>query len=413
MLNPRTRDMMAWNGAAVFLGGALPMLLMGRAVMAVWLVLGIVFGLFAVGRKLWQGSLWRSAVMTRGVALSAAMLGALFLSAVFSIDVGYSMGRFGELLGLALGALLLFVVLREMPGRSLHLSIKVMAICTVGAILLVLADAFSDSQRLSAALHGRKWDQVHRLNYMSSVLAVLLPYLWVWLLKRARDQEPLALLFALPISLVGFFAVFVCGGRAGWAAVFVAAVLLLWLGGRWHGVVLHTRHWVALPVFLALGPIGYGLSRGWDVMLERILVWREQMGAMSGRGDIWAHAWNHVGDNWLTGIGINAFRKLPVPFEPFPSNAHPHNFVNLMKNTILRIHQPWPTQFGVNKTRGANPPQPAQKLRVVGIGTQGQQLAEGGVRAQKVVGEFTRDVKHGERVEGENYVFEQLGNRCR
>lgn len=327
MLNPRTRDMMAWNGAAVFLGGALPMLLMGRAVMAVWLVLGIVFGLFAVGRKLWQGSLWRSAVMTRGVALSAAMLGALFLSAVFSIDVGYSMGRFGELLGLALGALLLFVVLREMPGRSLHLSIKVMAICTVGAILLVLADAFSDSQRLSAALHGRKWDQVHRLNYMSSVLAVLLPYLWVWLLKRARDQEPLALLFALPISLVGFFAVFVCGGRAGWAAVFVAAVLLLWLGGRWHGVVLHTRHWVALPVFLALGPIGYGLSRGWDVMLERILVWREQMGAMSGRGDIWAHAWNHVGDNWLTGIGINAFRKLPVPFEPFPSNAHPHNFV--------------------------------------------------------------------------------------
>jgi O-antigen ligase len=327
----RENTLLAWRAAAFLIGGALPMILMGRAVLAVWLGLGLIFGLVAMGRSAFAAETWSSALRTTGVKISGVLFFGLTVSCAYSIDAAHSYSRLLEVSGIMLAGLLLYVILRDMPARALNYSLKVMGVLTIIMILLCLADAFSNSQRLSMGLHGsRKWAEASRLNYMSSVFAVLLPYLWVWLHRKWRDGEFVARMLAVPISALGFFTVFACGGRAGWVAIVVATVLYLVLGGRWHGLVLHTRHWVMLPLVMVAGPVGYGLSRGWDVMLGRLAFWNEPNGAaMSGRTEIWQFALGHMGDNPISGIGLSAFRKLPLPevtSEAF-SNAHPHNFL--------------------------------------------------------------------------------------
>lgn len=326
----RENTLLAWRASAFMIGGALPLILMGRAVLAAWLLLGIIFGFVAMGAAAYKQEVWSSAFKTPAVRLSVVTLFGLFLSCVFSIDPMYSYGRLAEVAGMMLGGLLLFVVLRDMPTRAVNYGLKVMGVLTIIVILFSLADAFSDSQRLSTALHGsRKWNLDSRLNYMSSVFAVLMPYLWVWLHRKWRDGEFMARAFALPVAILGFFTVFTCGGRAGWVAILVAAVLYLILGGLWHGLVLHRRHWLMVPLVVIAGPIGYGLSRGWDVMLGRLQFWNEPNGEfMSGRGNVWQFAMDHMGDNPITGIGLSAFRKLPIPEGvELSSNAHPHNFL--------------------------------------------------------------------------------------
>lgn len=328
----RENTLLAWRAAAFMIGGALPLILMGRAVLGVWLGLGIVFGLVAMGSSVFKAETWRSALAAPAVRLSVVVLFGLSVSCAFSIDKLYSYSRLAEVGGMMLGGLLLYVVLRDMPTRAINYGLKVMGVLTIVMILLSLADAFSDSQRLSTALHGsKKWNLDSRLNYMSSVFAVLLPYLWVWLHRKWRDGEFMARTFAVPLAILGFLTVFACGGRAGWVAVMVATLMYLVLGGRWHGLVLHRRHWLMLPIVLVAGPVGYGLSRGWDVMLGRLAFWNEGGNGtmMSGRGEIWQFAISHMGDNPITGIGLSAFRKLPLPEHVGAafSNAHPHNFL--------------------------------------------------------------------------------------
>ncbi|MBI1364119.1 MAG: hypothetical protein GC134_09050 [Proteobacteria bacterium] len=326
----RENTLLAWRASAFMLGGALPLILMGRAVMAVWLLLGIIFGLIAMGQAALKAETWTSALGTTGVKICGVVFLTYSVSCAFSVDPVYSYSRLLEVGGLMLGGLLLFVVLRDMPARALNYGLKIMGITTILMMGLCLADAFSNSQRLSMGLHGsKKWQSDSRLNYMSSVLAVLLPYMWVWLHRKWRDGEYAARLLAMPLAAAGFFTVFACGGRAGWVAAVVATTLYLVLGGRWHGLVLHRRHWLMLPFILIAGPVGYGMSRGWDVLWGRLTFWNEPNGlAMSGRGEIWRFAVSHLGDNPITGIGMNAFRKLDIPQGlDLASNAHPHNFL--------------------------------------------------------------------------------------
>ena len=315
-----------WRTSAVLLGMALPLLLLGRAVMFIGVIVGVIFGFLAAG----NGSLRSTMAMLKKstmLKLGAGMAVAFFLSSLFAIDPTRSFETYGQLLVMGVGAAALFVVMREMPGQYTRLTLQALCLTTLFVMILALLDAFWADPRLSAALHGTKGGNLHRLNYMSSILAVLLPFLWAWLHRMSREQDLLAQRFAFLLSLVGVWAVFVCGGRIGWVAVSVSAVLFLAMASRHHHLVLHTRHWLLGLVGVILGPVMYGLSRGFDVMWDRLNMLGEKLGPGSGRWEIWQFAWQHMFDNPLTGIGLGAFRRLPLPAEGIPSNAHPHNFI--------------------------------------------------------------------------------------
>lgn len=303
----------------------MPLILIGRAVSAAALVLGIIIGLIAT-----KGTSLRSTMETLWNAkisrILLAMLVAFAASVPFAVVPEHAAQHFVQIVGMMFAAFLLYTTLREMPRRYVTVVIRTLGVMTVCMAILAGLDAMLQYPRLSQTLHGDKWEQLHRLNYMSSVLAVLLPFLWAWLLRRYRDGVMLAKWFALPVILLTFLIVFVCGGRAGWVGVSVAAVVFLWHAGKYHNLTLHRKHWFLGILVVLLSPLAYGYTRGFDVLKDR-LGFGESLGLGSGRIEIWEFAIKHFGDNPITGIGLGNFRKLPIPEGGIVSNAHPHNFL--------------------------------------------------------------------------------------
>lgn len=315
-----------WDTSAVLIGAAMPLILIGRAVSAGALILGIIIGLIAT-----KGTSLRSTMETLKTSkmcrIIAIMLVAFAASVPFAVDPAYAANKLLQLVGMAVASLLLYTAMREMPRRYVTTVIQVLGVTTVCMAVLAGLDAFLNDERLSSALHGRKWNSPHRLNYMSSILAVILPFLWAWMLRRHRDGATLAKWFALPLILATFLILFVCGGRAGWVGGTMAAIFFLWGASRHHNLVIHSKHWFMGGAVVLLGPIAYGAVRGFEPFMERLGIQSGSLGIGSGRLDIWQFAIKHFNDNPITGIGLGNFRMLPIPEEGIVSNAHPHNFV--------------------------------------------------------------------------------------
>ncbi len=315
-----------WATSAVLLGSAMPLILIGRAISAGALVLGIIIGLIAT-----KGTSLRSTMNTLRTARIAkiiiAMIASFALSVPFAIDPSFALKHLIQLIGMVFASFLLYTVMREMPRRYLTKLIRVLGVTIVIIALLAGLDAILNDERLSKALHGRKWNQIHRLNYMSSVFAVLLPFLWAWLLRAYRDGATLAKGLAFPLILITFMVLFICGGRSGWVGATVAMVVFLYGASKYHNLVIHRKHWFMGVLVVLTGPLAYGFARGFDIMKERIGLGVEAIGIGSGRLEIWSFAIKHLLDNPFTGIGLGNFRKLPIPAEGIVSNAHPHNFI--------------------------------------------------------------------------------------
>ena len=318
-----------WKLSAFLIGAALPLHLFGPAVLAVFLGFGVIIGAFAT-----KDDSLRSTVKTiyksNTIKLVGALLIAFLLSALFAIDMQFSLIKFYSLVGVAFFSLILYLVLREMPSRHVHGAMNVFCGTTIFVITLCLLDAFLNDARLSSALHGRKWDNISRLNYMSSNLAVIVPFLWAWLLQNYREWAVLARWFALPLAIVSFLTIFICGGRSGWIAILISSAIFLIIAGKRHNLILHTKHWFLGLGVVALAPIMYGFVRGFSNLQERVgsLLNGEDN---SGRLEIWKYAIDRIGENnIITGVGLNGFRKLPLPEGETSmafSNFHPHNFI--------------------------------------------------------------------------------------
>ena len=313
-----------WRVAAITLGAALPMILLGRAVTAILMIVGLIFGFMATNGSSLNSTV-RMALKSRLLKILGLVYATLLLSSVFSIDVMRSLDRFAQLVGVGVVAFALFVVFREMPAKYTRMALQTLCLSTVVVVVLCLSDAFLNDPRLSAALHGDKAGELYRLSYMSSVLAVLLPFTWGWLLRKDREMEVLAGWFAIPLVLIGFWTVFVCGGRSGWVAVTIAGILFLAFSGRYHNLVLHTRHWLMGAVAVALGPVIFGLVRGMEYFKSH-LASMNPLGEGQSQLEIWSFAMSKMLENPITGIGLGAFRMLPDS-ETLISNSHPHNFL--------------------------------------------------------------------------------------
>jgi O-antigen ligase len=314
-----------WRLSALLMGVSLPLILLGRAITVATLLLGVIFGLMAT-----SGTSLRSSVMLLAKSTLVRLIGIFVLavgaSVVFAIDQGRALDQLMEMLIVLLAATGIFIALREMPSRYTRLTVQDFSLTLVGMIVLAMLDAFLGDARLSNAIHGEDGASAARLHFFSSTLAVMLPFMWAWFFRQERERVVLAHWLALPVSLVGFWAVFVSGGRAGWVAAVVAAIVFLAMAGRYHGLILHARHWLFGLISFAVGPVLYGVSQGFDHMMSRVNIVAEANGAGGGRLDIWKFAIEHLFDNPLTGIGIENFRLLQSP-EGLTSNMHPHNFV--------------------------------------------------------------------------------------
>lgn len=323
-----------WRASAMLLGMALPTVLVGKAIMFAVLCLGMLVGLLATKDESLRATL-KLLAGSRVAWLVVALLAAFLPGVAWGINPSFAFEKWLQMLLVAVCSGALFVTLREMPGRHLELLMKVLCISTLLMAAISLLDAVLGDPRLSAALHGPdKATTQYRLNFVSSALAVLLPFVWARLWLKARDGEALAVRIAIPATAFSILAALVCGGRAGWVGLFAALMLFAWLGGRYHSLVLHARHWL-YGLGVLLGGLGlYALAYGWDFMWQRASIVGEMgkgRGMLSGRLDVWHSALVHLWDMPVFGIGLMNFRNLPDA-----ADMHPHNwFLQLLLETGL------------------------------------------------------------------------------
>lgn len=315
---------MLWRISAVLLGAALPCILILKP--------GLTYGLLAVG--LLTGLAATKGDSLRGtlrllsdswiVLLAVLLLGSFLGSTALAMNVDVSWDKWLDLLLAGVVAGGMFLLFRQMPGAYVEVLLKSLAVTAFCMMGLALLDVLLNEPRLSRFIHGEdKYAGFYRLNFFSSALAVLLPFVWARLLTKAKEGEPFAKKIALPASALSLLTLVVCGGRAGWAGAAVAVVVFLFCAGRWHKLVVHARHWLAVMGVVAVGLGVYAMVYGPQFMLQRIMVVPEGgRGYFSGRFDVWAKAWSHVGEAPWFGIGLMNYRHLPDAID-----MHPHNWV--------------------------------------------------------------------------------------
>ena len=313
-----------WRISAVMLGMALPSILLGKAVMFVLLILGMLVGLSATKDESLRATL-KLLVNSRILVVALVLMASLLVGVALGINPQYALKRWFDVAGIGFGGALLFVTLREMPGRHLELLLKVLAVSTSVAAGLSLVDALAGNHRFSAALHGADMaDTPYRLNKMSSVLAVILPFVWARLLLKSREGEPFAMRIAMPAACFLFVVAMVCGGRAGWAGLFVGVGLFLFMASRYHGLVIHKKHWLLGLGLLGLSAVLYGFAFDWSFFWQRVNPMVEAgvgRGMLSGRLDVWMQAIHATVLAPFFGIGVMNYRNLPGAID-----LHPHNW---------------------------------------------------------------------------------------
>jgi len=317
-----------WRASAILLGVCMPMLLIGKSVMGVFLALGIVVGLLATKDE----SLRVTVKLMLNNTLTLLIVGFLVVC-----SVGMLLGPFPahafhnltQLVAIAIGVGALFIVLREMPGAQIELLLKVLAIATMVMCGVAAIDALTHNMQLARALHGDKDISLYRLNFVSSLLAVLLPLVWARLLLKSREGEPFAKRIALPAAAFGLFMMLLAGGRAGWVGGMAGVVVFLFLAGRYHGLAPKRKHWLMGLGVIALAMLAYAFAVGSEMMLDRVSVLGEAdrgRGMLSGRFAVWDAVLAHIQAlspiEKLYGVGVMNYRLLPGSID-----LHPHNFI--------------------------------------------------------------------------------------
>jgi O-antigen ligase len=314
-----------WRISAIALGVAMPLALVSKALMALALLVGMIAGLMATHGESLRATI-RLALEAKFTLLLIAFLFAAAVGVVWGINPANGADKWLQLLMVITCGGVLFITLREMPGRYVEMLFQALVYAVTGMCLVALADALSGNSYLATLLHGAdKATTPYRLNFLSGMLAVLGPLVWARLLVTVREGEPRARQLAPYMALLVVIMLIVAGGRAGWVGGAVAMALFIWLASRYHGLNIHRRHYVGLVGVMALSLALYGLAFGWDFMWQRASIVGEigvGRGMMSGRLDVWQRALEHIPDMPLFGIGLMNYRYLPDAID-----LHPHNWI--------------------------------------------------------------------------------------
>ena len=299
---------LSWKVSAFFIGGSLPLILFGKAVLATWFSLGLIFGGLAMLEDRPSFKEIKDVFFSNIAKVTLIMLLIFSASALNSVDQHYSLVRFYEMFYLSLASGILVLVLHKMPKEFVYLCLKVLCVATLLITGFVLIDSFVDSERFSYALHGRRWEEIGKLTQMSSILAILAPFVWTWIFKQSRNDNYWAKNFGLPISYVLFFAVIVCGGVAGWVAAFISVFVYLVAGGRWHALALRTKHWLLLPCAVFTAFLGYFAASGIAHLQHSPMFDKYSQYTTFVEDSV-----DFLSTTPVLGVGVNATRYLPTP----------------------------------------------------------------------------------------------------
>lgn len=299
---------LSWKVSAFFIGGGLPLILFGKAVLATWFSLGLIFGCLAMfeERPSWQEI--KDVFLSNIAKVTLIVLLIFSASALQSVDQHYSLVRFYEMFYLSVASGLLVLILNKMPKEYVYLSFKVLCVATLFIAFLVLADSFINNERLSYTLHGRKWEDIERLEQLGSILAILSPFVWTWLFKLSRKDDYWSQKLGLAVSYLLLFTVVVCGGVAGWFAVFAGALVYLVMGGKWHALALNTKHWLLLPCAIFVAFLGYFTASGVAHLQDN-----KYLDRYSEYVQFIEKSIDTLSTTPVLGVGVNATRFLPTP----------------------------------------------------------------------------------------------------
>lgn len=320
----RDEKQMLWKLSATCLGAALPLVILGPAVMATVLIFGILCGLLATKGNSLRGTV-KFLAKSKILYIVAILFTALFASSYFSVNQAHSMDKMADLVGMGLMALMLYIALREMPTRHTDIIYRSLTISTVTIASFCLIDAFAESDRFGIALHGDHYANPERLEKMSAVFAVLIPFVWAWLFRRYREGEVMVKWFSVPITAVTLLALFVSGGYVGWAAFLLALVLFLFQTWKYHNFHFHVKPVLASVFLLVFALLCYGWSKGFNQPEDFASILHAE--EFTPRVDLWQVAWAHMFDQPFTGIGVNSFRFMADASGVAVTASHPHNFL--------------------------------------------------------------------------------------
>jgi hypothetical protein len=299
---------LSWKVAAFFIGGSLPLILFGKAVLATWFSLGLIFGCLAMFEDRPSFREFKEVFASNIAKVVLIVLLIFASSALNSVDQHYSLVRFYEMFYLSVASGLLVLVLNKMPKVYLYFLFRVLCVSTFFIASLVLIDTFIDSDRLSFILHGENKDNINRLEQIGSIIAILAPFIWTWLFKASRKDFYWAKKLGLVGSYLLFFAVIVCGGIAGWVAVISAAVVYLIIGGHWHALALNTKHWLLLPCALFTAFLGYFTASGVEHLQHN-----RYLAKYSEYTQFISQSIDYISNTPVLGVGVNATRFLATP----------------------------------------------------------------------------------------------------
>ena len=289
--------------------------------------------------------MWLSAWLASGhvvprtpldVAL-ALLLGMILISLFATFDIGFSLPK---VTGVLLGVGAYYAIVRKITSSAqLRLAILALILAGAGLALIglvginwlqkwpVLSAIVQRLPRLLRGLPGAEEGFSPNAVAGSLVLVIPIPLFWLAASRHSSAQDPtgadstalgpaarIALVVGLAISLATLL---LTQSRGAWTGLLLAmAVVLSWRSARWRVVALITIAGLSL-LMLVVGP-----SR----LLAFILpdAGAGLANSVAGRQEIWSRALLVIQDFPLSGIGMNAFRRI-VP-ALYPTFVNPQDF---------------------------------------------------------------------------------------
>lgn len=243
------------------------------------------------------------------------------VSSYYGIHPEYSISQWQEFMTVFIGGILLAMGAQHIQNKSLKIlpkyiamaggAFSVMMLLEISGIGFFISDQIRDLEKAPLEMQIRSF---------SSVIAVTIPFAWIYAL---RHKSLIAWLPAL-LMVAGAFA---CGGRAGWLSLSTGFIAFFFLYD-WHllaqtgkAKALYLLHFILGSI---VGLLAYKNMVGSASFTQRIELTGSEAGG-SGRTDIWAFTFDKFLENPIMGIGIKGFRHLDFSTHQLTSTMHPHN----------------------------------------------------------------------------------------
>lgn len=318
------REISQWEWLVLLL--LLPMFLFPQESRAVML---LILPVFLVFRRVAFGYFFPSTPYNATILLLLATIGA---SLFFTFDLELSLPK---ITGLLVGIWLMYATINFSKEQDVWPIVTALlaigaAVCLVSLIASDWQSPFDFLNRTRELLPGGTPSRLPgapnglvNANELAGVLCWIAPIMLacvIGLQHRLWRRNPALYALLVTITALAIFLIFATSSRGGIFAFVVASVVVLayFATGQWRLVLA-----IGIGI-IAMAVISYAArTPGNDIVGDTV--------GLSGRIEIWSRAILAIGDNPLTGVGINGFRQIVHVLYPMfgissdVDIAHAHN----------------------------------------------------------------------------------------